>query len=92
MMAACVAAPAFGTGSMRDDSVQRREWTVTGMDCAACATKVQNALGRLPGISEVRVGLMSERLSLNLLPGVGVDGDVEDAVRRLGYGLSLIHI
>ncbi len=87
-MAACVAAPAFGTGSMRDDSVQRREWTITGMDCASCATKVQNALGRLPGVSEVRVGLMSERLSLDLLPGVGTDADVENAVRRLGYGIT----
>lgn len=73
---------------MRDDSAQRREWTVTGMDCASCATKVQNALGRLPGVSEVRVGVMSERLSLHLLPGVGADADVEEAVRRLGYGIT----
>ncbi|MCM2502369.1 cadmium-translocating P-type ATPase [Aureimonas altamirensis] len=71
---------------MRDDSAQRREWTVTGMDCAACATKVRNALGRLPGVSDVEVGLMSERLSLNLLPGA--DADVEDTVRRLGYGIA----
>ena len=45
------------------------DWTVTGMDCASCTTKVTRAVERLPGVSDVKVALMVERLSLNLVPG-----------------------
>ncbi|SFA51481.1 Cd2+/Zn2+-exporting ATPase [Paracoccus halophilus] len=65
-----------------------REWKVTGMDCASCTTKVQRAIERLPGVSDVRIALMSERLSLQL-DGTGATAeDIEGAVRKLGYGIS----
>ena len=38
------------------------EWTVSGMDCASCAGKVRGAVERLPGVSDVDVALMTERL------------------------------
>ncbi|MFV0474690.1 MAG: heavy metal translocating P-type ATPase [Pikeienuella sp.] len=66
----------------------RREWTVSGMDCAACAAKVTKAVERMPGVSEVRVALMSERLSLNLAPGAADPDQIEDVVRKLGYGVA----
>ncbi|MDH2328085.1 heavy metal translocating P-type ATPase [Cereibacter sp. SYSU M97828] len=56
------------------------------MDCAACTTKVVRAVERLPGVSDVKVALMAERLSLNLDGGDA--GAVEDAVRRLGFGIA----
>src|SRR5574343_676983 len=40
------------------------DWTVTGMDCGSCATKIKDAVARLPGVSGVEVGIMSERLRL----------------------------
>ena len=67
---------------------ERHEWTVTGMDCAACTTKVARAIERLPGVSVVRVTLMAERLSLQLDPGTTAATDVETAVRKLGYGIA----
>jgi Cd2+/Zn2+-exporting ATPase len=42
------------------------EWTVTGMDCASCAGKVGGAVERLPGVTQVDVALMAERLRLTL--------------------------
>ena len=36
------------------------------MDCGACAAKVRGAVERLPGVSEVDVTLMNERLSMKL--------------------------
>lgn len=65
---------------------ERREWTVTGMDCGACTTKVVRAVERLPGVSEVKVALMAERLTLDLDGGDA--SAVEDAVRRLGFGIA----
>ena len=42
------------------------DWTVSGMDCGSCATMIKDAVGRLPGVSGVEVGIMSERLRLTL--------------------------
>ncbi|RMC34712.1 cation transporter [Paracoccus alkanivorans] len=65
----------------------RREWAVNGMDCAACTRKVAQAVERLPGVSDVRVALISEKLSLMLEPGTTDPRRVEETVRRLGYGI-----
>jgi Cd2+/Zn2+-exporting ATPase len=67
---------------------ERLEWTVSGMDCASCATKVTRAVERMPGVSDVSVALMAEKLSLNLAPGTTDKAKIEDAVRALGYGVA----
>lgn len=69
-------------------SATRREWTVTGMDCASCAAKVTKAVERLPGVSEAHVALMSERLTLTLAPGAATAQEIEETVKRLGYGVA----
>ena len=64
------------------------EWTVTGMDCAACATKIKNAVGRLPGVTDVNVAIMAERLKLTLADGTTPSEKIEGAVRSLGYQIE----
>ena len=53
------------------------------MDCASCASKITTALCRLPGVEDVQVGVMSERLTLNLdvarTPRETVEATVEKA-------------
>ncbi|OZA13540.1 MAG: cadmium-translocating P-type ATPase [Rhodobacterales bacterium 17-64-5] len=73
---------------MTDNANERHDWTVTGMDCAACATKITTALERLPGVADVQVGVMSERLSLRLEPGATGREAVEATVKKLGYGIA----
>ena len=83
---------------LADDTVC--DWTVSGMDCGSCAGKIRNAVTRLPGVSGVEVGIMSERLRLTLDENKTGREQVEKTVRALGYGitprgaekLSLIHI
>ncbi|SNR26140.1 cadmium-translocating P-type ATPase [Paracoccus sediminis] len=72
---------------MTDQAVRNQEWTVSGMDCAACTTKVTHAVERLPGVSEVRVALIAERLSLNLEPQTTRPEEIEAVVRKLGFGI-----
>jgi Zn2+/Cd2+-exporting ATPase len=36
---------------------QRTRYRVSGMDCASCATKIDNALKRVPGVAEVNVSV-----------------------------------
>ena len=74
---------------MKDEVTRgRREWTVTGMDCGSCVAKVKGALERLPGTSDVQVALMTERLRVTLDESVTRTGEVEAAVRALGYGIE----
>ncbi len=64
------------------------EWRVTGMDCGACAAKVRGAVERLPGVAEVDVALMAERLRLVLDARDTAPEQVENAVRSLGFGIE----
>lgn len=73
---------------MTGNTNERHDWTVTGMDCAACATKITTALERLPGVAEVQVGVMSEKLSLRLEPGATGREAIEATVKKLGYGIA----
>lgn len=61
----------------------RFSWLVEGMDCAACARKVETAVRQVPGVSQVQVRFATEKLLVN------ADGDVrpliENAVRAAGY-------
>ncbi len=60
-----------------------RHYIVTGMTCAACQARVEKAVGRLPGIKDVSVSLLTNTM--------GVEGDVSEAdvikaVEDAGYG------
>ena len=60
-------------------------WRVEGMDCASCVAKVEKAVSRLPGVSDVSVNLMAERLTLRLAPGETDTAAVEKQIGALGY-------
>ena len=64
------------------------DWTVSGMDCGSCATKVKDAVARLPGVTGVEVGLMSERLRLRLDETRTSRAKIEATVTSLGYGIA----
>ena len=69
-------------------SARHIEWHVTGMDCGACARKIAEAVERLPGVRDVEVALIAERLELSL-DEQGTSRDrVEATVRSLGYGIA----
>lgn len=73
---------------MENDDTNLEEWRVTGMDCGSCAAKLRGAVERLPGISEVEVALMTERLRLRRDGSRTSLDEVEKAVRGVGFGLS----
>ncbi|WP_312951591.1 Zn(II)/Cd(II)/Pb(II) translocating P-type ATPase ZntA [Superficieibacter sp.] len=63
----------------------RYRWTVEGMDCAACARKVENAVRQVPGVSQVQVLFTTEKLAVNA--ATDVSQQVEQAVKNAGYSL-----
>lgn len=68
--------------------IEPQEWTISGMDCAACATKIRSAVERLPGVSDVTVAVMAEKLSLKLDVAKTPRATVEATVTKLGYGIG----
>ncbi|MEH0887464.1 Zn(II)/Cd(II)/Pb(II) translocating P-type ATPase ZntA [Enterobacter sp. UNJFSC 003] len=67
------------------ESGNRYSWIVNGMDCAACARKVENAVKQVPGVSHVQVVFATEKL---LVSAEGnVSKQVEAAVSQAGYSL-----
>ena len=63
-------------------------WRVDGMDCASCVAKVRTAVERLPGLSEVEVNLMAERLTLRRSAEGVTPAAVERQISALGYRSS----
>jgi Cd2+/Zn2+-exporting ATPase len=64
-----------------------RRYHIGGMDCASCATKIDTAVRKLPGISDVLVSATSGTMKVNY----HTDADltvVEKAVTKLGYTVS----
>jgi Cd2+/Zn2+-exporting ATPase len=60
-------------------------WKVGGMDCASCAAKIRGAVERLPGVSDVRLSVMSETLTLALDESRTGRDAIETRVASLGY-------
>lgn len=74
--------------TMQDQATEHRVWTVSGMDCASCATKVRGAVERLLGVSQVNSATMTERLSLALDSALTLPEKVESTAKALGYGIA----
>ena len=58
---------------------------VEGMDCGACAVKIENGLKRLPGVSDINVNIGLETLSLALDEDRTSRKAIEERIRALGY-------
>ncbi|HFK6081885.1 TPA: Zn(II)/Cd(II)/Pb(II) translocating P-type ATPase ZntA [Enterobacter cloacae] len=67
------------------ESGNHYSWVVDGMDCAACARKVENAVKQIPGVSHVQVRFATEKLLVSAESDVSEQ--VVSAVSNAGYSL-----
>ncbi|MGX5102117.1 Zn(II)/Cd(II)/Pb(II) translocating P-type ATPase ZntA [Enterobacter cloacae] len=67
------------------ESGNHYSWVVNGMDCAACARKVENAVKQVPGVNHVQVLFATEKLLVSA--DNDVSKQVEAAVSKAGYAL-----
>ena len=63
-----------------------RQYTVTGMTCAACQSHVEKAVAEVPGVSSVAVALLTNSMAVN---GTASDEEIIRAVENAGYGARL---
>ena len=71
--------------SARKQEVDLFSWKVGGMDCASCAAKIRGAVEKLPGVSEVKLSVMTETMTLSLDRGKTDTDAIEKRVIGLGY-------
>jgi len=66
-----------------------QEWTfeLTGLDCADCAAKVEQAVAALPGVIEARVVFATAQLQVRGLADADLPGAIYQQVTELGYGV-----
>ena len=62
-----------------------KQYTVTGMSCAACSARVEKAVSKIPGVTSCSVSLLTNSM--------GVEGDATEqavisAVEAAGYGAA----
>ncbi|MCU6251056.1 Zn(II)/Cd(II)/Pb(II) translocating P-type ATPase ZntA [Enterobacter cloacae] len=67
------------------ESGNHYSWVVDGMDCAACARKVENAVKQIPGVSHVQVRFATEKLLVSAESDISEQ--VVSAVSQAGYSL-----
>ena len=66
---------------------RRHSWQVLGMDCPSCARKIETAVGRVAGVQQARVLFATEKLVVDLAPGLSPD-PITAAVRQAGFRLK----
>ncbi|MFB2702925.1 zinc/cadmium/mercury/lead-transporting ATPase [Aeromonas veronii] len=65
----------------------RHSWQVLGMDCPSCARKIETAVSRVSGVQQARVLFATEKLVVDLAPGLSPD-PVTAAVLAAGFQLK----
>jgi Cu+-exporting ATPase len=67
---------------------KRIDLPITGMSCSSCATRIQDGLSKMEGVSEASVNFAAEHATINFDPlKVNVD-DLIVKVKDLGYGTA----
>ncbi len=61
------------------------QYTVTGMSCAACSTRVEKAVSKVPGVTACTVSLLTNSMGIE---GNAAEKEIIAAVEKAGYGAA----
>ena len=61
------------------------QYIVTGMSCAACSTRVEKAVSKVPGVTSCSVSLLTNSMGVE---GSATEQEIIKAVEDAGYGAS----
>ena len=61
------------------------QYIVTGMSCAACSSRVEKAVSKVPGVTSCSVSLLTNSMGVE---GTASEQEIIKAVADAGYGAS----
>ncbi|HHS12366.1 MAG TPA: cadmium-translocating P-type ATPase [bacterium] len=65
-------------------TLEQKRCRIQGMTCAACVRRIETALSRLEGVTEVSVNLAAEEARITYVPGMVSFADFRKAVEQAG--------
>ncbi|OIK13367.1 heavy metal translocating P-type ATPase [Bacillus sp. MUM 13] len=68
-----------------DVVMEKKEFDITGMTCAACSARIEKVLNKMDGIASATVNLALESASVEFNPSLVDTGDIVSRVQKLGY-------
>jgi Cu+-exporting ATPase len=60
---------------------------VQGMNCAACAARIEKGLNRVPGVNQAQVNLATEQASVEYDPALVDSSGLIEQIHKLGYAV-----
>ncbi|MBQ3929303.1 MAG: cation transporter, partial [Clostridia bacterium] len=63
-----------------------KQYTITGMSCAACQARVEKSVSALQGVSSCSVSLLTHSMGVE---GSASDAEIIAAVEKAGYGAAV---
>ena len=67
----------------------KEKYNITGMSCAACSAKVERAVGKLDGVENVSVNLLTNSMQVEYKEDKLSSNDIIKNIADAGYGASL---
>jgi len=67
----------------------KQKYDITGMTCSACSSRVEKSVGKLEGINNVSVNLLTNSMQVEYDESALSTRDIITCVEKAGYGASL---
>lgn len=80
----------IATAEVQQDNLIVVSLKVSGMSCASCVRNIERQLGKIQGVSNVKVALLAEKCDFFLNPLTTSLDDIVDAISGLGYRCSVL--
>lgn len=72
-------------GAVLERKIEKQIVSITGMNCASCTSKVENAVSQISGVAKASVNLATEKLSVEYDQSeLGLD-KIKQTITNLGY-------
>lgn len=70
------------------NNMSKHKYSITGMHCSACSASIEKALSKLNGVTEAKVNLLSETLTVIYDDSEVDTAKIKETVTNLGFGCS----
>nr|WP_086938422.1 heavy metal translocating P-type ATPase [Thaumasiovibrio occultus] len=76
------------TPSAPVQNAQQFSWVIQGMDCPACAAKVEKAIRQVTGVAQARVAFATEKLIISAEDNGDLEQRIREQINELGFSIK----
>lgn len=80
-----VAGLGFGLERREDEDLATFTFSIEGMHCASCSSRIENVVAKLPGVSSVQVNLAAEKGTVEYSSGEVTQRTIRGKIAELGF-------